>query len=140
MISWRRLLSVLTLTLVSCGADQQSAELFCEITSPEVEPPDSISLIYDQMPYVDIVSILGERHYSPTEGQYYYDTGGRCSVPTSGGRYAPCGYVLEYRDYERRVELELVHPNNSRRYTTPFLPDNKLDWRLQGCSWGGIGE
>ena len=141
MNDWLRLLSVLTLTLASCRADPRSSESFCKITSPGVEPPDSISLIYDQMPYVDTVSILGELGYSPTEGQYYYATGGDCSLDGSGGHNARgCGYVLEYRDYERQVEPEFVHPDNSRRFTIPFLPDNKSDWRLQSCSWGGIGE
>ena len=138
--NWRRLFPVLTLTLVSCWADERSSKPICEIRSPETEPPVSITLIDDQMPYGDVIAILGEPDYSPTEGQYYYTTGGDCSLPTSGGRYALCGFVLEYRDYDRMVELDPIPPDNSRRYRAPFLPDDRSDWRLQSCSWGGIGE
>ena len=80
------------------------------------------------MRYAEAVDVLGEPDYSPTEGQYYHSTGEHCT--TDGGPDAPCGFVLEYR---------IIEYGGSNGISVK-LPDNIEDYRLQSCSWGGIGE
>ena len=89
--------------------------------------PEAITQIRLGMSYPEVVKILGEPDYSPTEGQFYYATEGRCAI--DGGPAASCGFVLEYR---------IIEYGGDRIVVT--LPDNREEYRLQGCSWGAIGE
>ena len=125
----RLLFLALTAFAISDALSEDSKEeVHCEIWSPANPPPDAIKQIRLGMSYLEVVELLGEPDYSPIVGQYYHSTGGNCT--TDGGPDAPCGFVLEYRtiDYGSSDGISVT------------LPDNVEDYRLQGCSWGGIGE
>ncbi|NIA28232.1 MAG: hypothetical protein GWP02_09260 [Desulfobulbaceae bacterium] len=85
-------------------------------------------MITENMSYANAVAVLGEPDHSPTEGQYYFATEGTCWADGPETPVATCGFVLEFRDYDRIVEK------------SPYLPRMRSDWELQSCSWGGIGE
>ena len=110
------------------GSDDSTEEIHCDVWSPANSLPDAITQIRLGMSYSEVVKILGEPDYSPVEGQYYHSTGGSCA--TDGGPDVACGFVLEYRI--------IVYGSNEGISVT--LPNTKEEYRLQGCSWGGISE
>lgn len=114
--------------IASCVDSQTESTQFCEINSAESEPPRILALVLEDMSNASVVAALGEPDYSPTDGQYYFSTEGSCLADGPGTAAAICGFVLEFRDYELIVDK------------SPYLPEEKSDWQLQSCSWGGIGE
>jgi hypothetical protein len=78
------------------------------------------------MSSADVNELLGAPDYSPIAGQYYHYTGEGCwlrensDVPSAADRRVPCGYVIDYHQYEPRSD--------------------RLTDTVQRCWWGAIGE
>ena len=119
---YRILLVVVAICTISDAAPDDSAdEVLRSVRSPADQVPDAITKSRLGMSYTDVVKILGEPDYSPTEGQFYHATEGRCTA--GGGPAASCGFVLEYRIIEYGGDGIVV-----------TLPDDREEYRLQGCS------
>ena len=85
--------------------------------------PEKLKQIHLRMSKAQLEAVLGEADYSPTDGQYYFSTGGDCPLEDTD-REAPCGVVAEFR---------------ITTYGASTI-DIVLTDSLQGCWWGGIGE
>ena len=121
-MAWRLTTLAAFAVLAGCESVGGPAMPFCEITSPNDSVPESIHRIHQGQPKAEVDAILGTPDYSPTEGQYYHSTGGDCEL-VDADRRAACGYIVEYRG---------EHFDSSKGMTDQD--------RLEGCSWGGIGE
>ena len=124
----RRIILIASFLMCSCSDSSISiVEEQCEIRSPNDALPNTFEQIALGMSYSEVIEILGEPDHMPTAGIYYHTTGGECS--TNGGPRAACGFVVEY--------FTRVYAANKIRTD---LPEDNDDYRLQSCSWGGIGE
>jgi len=104
--------------LVGCTA--KTSTVGCGIASPEHLLPERVKRIHLGMSKAELEGVLGEADYSPTDGQFYFSTGGDCQLE-GADRLAPCGVVAEFRKYSGDHD--------------PVVTDS-----LQSCSWGAIGE
>lgn len=87
----------------------------CAILGPEELLPEKVRQVRLGMTKVELENLLGQADYSPTEGQFYFSTGGDCPLE-EGGPLASCGLVVEFRN------------------------DDVATDALQSCWWGAIGE
>jgi hypothetical protein len=90
----------------------------CELNGPAELRPATLATIRIGMTREQVREILGPPDYSPVDGQDYHSTPGECELET--GRMAPCGYVIEYRDYSSATA--------------------ENTGRVVECRWGAIGE
>lgn len=101
------------------GCNMEPPPERCRIEGPNHLIPGGVRVLRLGMTRDKVESILSEPvAYSPSEGQYYYSTGGDCPLGDSG-RVAPCGVVAEFR---------AVEPESGTRET------------MQSCRWGALGE
>jgi len=91
----------------------------CAIEGPEQRVPPEVWQIHLGMSKAELSGLLGEEDYSPTDGQYYFSTGGECPLEGTD-LMAPCGVVAEFRA-DKDGELQVTDA-------------------LQSCWWGAIGE
>lgn len=90
----------------------------CHVDGPRELIPDTFEKVKIGMTFQELEQVLGKPDYSPTNGQYYYSTEGRCPLNGDTGMMVTCGYVIEFR----KSGEEEVKSN------------------IQSCSWGAIGE
>lgn len=111
---------VFTAALLS-ACNVESPPERCRIEGPNHLIPSGVRVLRLGMTKDKVESILSETvAYSPTEGQYYYSTGGECPLDDAG-RVAPCGVVAEFRAVAQEDEASTVAT-------------------MQLCRWGAIGE
>jgi len=120
--SGRYALMALALTLGGCQTTPNSTG--CRIEGPLELMPERIKQVRLGMSQNELENLLGPADYSPTEGVFYYSTGGDCPLEDcpldDANRVASCGLVVEFRDYS---SYEVV-----------------ISRTLQSCWWGAIGE
>ena len=101
----------------------------CRIDGPVGLAPSNLGLLRIGMPKRDVDRLLGPPVFSPTAGQYYYNTGGDCPlIFEEPPHYAPCGVIADYRVIRYPAE-------ESHEY-----PVITVTGRLESCRWGAIGE
>jgi hypothetical protein len=108
----------MTVCVLGCNAKRTTAG--CSIEGPQHPVPEQVNRIHLGMSKAELEGVLGEADYSPTDGQFYFSTGGDCPLENAD-RLAPCGVVAEFREYSDGRD--------------PVLTDS-----LQSCWWGAIGE
>jgi hypothetical protein len=104
------------LTLGACQVTQDATGS-CTIEGPAELMPQKIKQVRLGMLQSELKRLLGPADYSPTDGVFYFSTGGDCPIE-EGERSAPCGLVVEFRDYNQ----------------------DKVTETVQSCWWGAIGE
>jgi hypothetical protein len=115
--AYSAMLALLAVCFAGCQAETNAVG--CTIEGPNHLIPEKVRHVQLGMSKGELESVLGEADYSPTEGQFYFSTGGDCPLEGSD-RPAACGVVAEFRE-----------SNGS---------DLVLTESLQACWWGGIGE
>lgn len=111
------LCAMFAMCVVACAEQPGFSE--CRIEGPAHLAPENIRRVHLGMSKDELEHVLGPADYSPTEGQYYFSTGGDCPLADTD-RVAPCGVVAEFRDYSGSEAV--------------------LTESLQSCWWGAIGE
>lgn len=112
--------ALIALATALSGCQVKTESLGCEVRGPQNAMPQAVKELRLGMSRAQLEERLGEAAYSPIEGQLYFATGGDCPLDDSE-RYAPCGVVADFRDYESRDESVVTDA-------------------LQSCWWGAIGE
>jgi hypothetical protein len=112
------MLTLLALCFAGCHANTKPVG--CSIEGPAHLIPEKVRRIQLGMSKAALEHLLGEADYSPSEGQFYFSTGGDCPLEDTD-RLAACGIVAEFRDYRNGSDAVLTES-------------------LQSCRWGGIGE
>lgn len=90
----------------------------CRIEGPSERTPQQVKQVRLGMSPKALEALLGPADYSPTDGVFYFSTGGECPLE-EGERVAPCGLVAGFRDYHH---------------------EGAFTDTLQSCWWGAIGE
>ena len=111
------LLALLATMLAGCQTNTGAPG--CTVDGPSPLMPEVVRQVRLGMSKDALEHVLGHADYSPTEGQYYFSTGGDCPVEDSG-RQSSCGVVADFKDYRGR--------------------DAVLSATLQSCRWGAIAE
>lgn len=110
-------IALVAVCITACTAQPPSAG--CTIQGPQERVPEQVQRVRLGMTRAELEALLGPADYSPTEGQFYFSTGGDCPLEGSD-RLASCGVVAEFRDYGSG--------------------DAVLTESLRSCWWGAIGE
>lgn len=111
-------LGLLLLLGTVTGCNRQIEAQQCSIQGPAALMPEEVGRIHLGMSKASLEALMGEPAYSPTAGQYYFSTGGKC--PLDEERFAACGVVADFQDYSGA--------------------DSIVTDSLQSCWWGAIGE
>lgn len=107
------------LAAMLAGCQTRTEAPGCTLDGPASLLPPAVTQLRLGMGKDALERLLGPADYSPTEGQYYFSTGGDCPVDDSG-RLASCGVIADFKDYRG--------------------PEAVLMPRLQSCRWGAIAE
>ena len=109
----------------ACASLPRVTDGYCRIAGPLDLAPRKLGRLKKGMPKSEVDRLLGEPTYSPTEGQYYYPTGGECPLNDPPDQMlASCGLVADFRVINSDADP----------------PSITVTGRLEDCWWGGVGE
>lgn len=105
-------------SLLAAGCQANTGAERCWIHGPEQLMPAAAKRVQPGMSMAELERLLGVADYSPSEGQFYFSTGGDCPLD-AGERTASCGLVADFRLYMEGQEPVLTAA-------------------LRSCWWGAI--
>ena len=86
--------------------------------------PRALGRLSKGMPKDEVDRILGPPIFSPTAGQFYYNTGGECPLNDDANNLVSCAVVADYRVTDMGTDP----------------PPTTVTGVLEECWWGAVGE